>query len=126
MLAGLPDQDIKRLQCIQNAAACLHWLPVKYRVTFKILVLTYKALNDLALPYIKSMLKPYTPARPLRSANNLSLVVPHHKTKAYGARAFSCVAPIEYNKLPQEIAQAQTLNAFKSQLKTHFFKLAFL
>ena len=142
VLAGLPDHDIKRLQCIQNAAARLtsktrkfdhispvlqqlHWLPVKYRITFKILVLTYKALNDLAPPYIKDMLKCYTPARPLRSAKNLSLVVPRYKTKAYGARAFSCVAPTEYNKLPQEIAQAPTLNAFKSRLKTHFFRLAF-
>ena len=114
VLAGLPNHDIKRLQCIQNAAACLttntrkydhispilqqlHWLPVKYRITFKILVLTYKALNDLAPPYIKSMLKPYTPARPLRSASNMSLVVPCYKTKAYGAKAFSCVTLIEYN-----------------------------
>ncbi len=76
-LARLPDQDIKRLQCIQNAAACLttktkrfdhispilqelHWLPVSFRITFKILVLTYKAINNLAPSYLKSMLKQYT------------------------------------------------------------------
>ena len=77
VLAGLPNHDIKRLQCIQNAAACLttkmrkydhispilqqlHWLAVMFRITCKILVLTYKAINDLAPPYIKSMLEQYT------------------------------------------------------------------
>ena len=62
----LPDSDICKLQCVQIAAACLvtyrhkcnHitpvprklcWLPVRPRILFKILVLTYKALNSTAL-----------------------------------------------------------------------------
>ena len=128
-LAGLPDHDIKCLQSIQNTAERLttktkkydyispilqelHWLPVSFRITFKILVLTYKAINDLAPSYLKSMLKQYTLAWPLRSASNLSLVAPRFKTKSYGARAFSCIAPTEFNKLPQEIALAPTLDVF--------------
>ncbi len=26
----------------------LHWLPIKFRISYKILLLAYKALNDLA------------------------------------------------------------------------------
>ena len=59
---GLPDFLIKKLQYVQNSAArlltgsCkydhvapilkeLHWLPVKHRIIFKILTLTYKILT---------------------------------------------------------------------------------
>ena len=62
---GLPQKQIQRLQRIQNCAArlifrkrkfdhitsCLielYWLPVYARITFKVLVLTYKCLNDMA------------------------------------------------------------------------------
>ena len=62
---AVPDQDIKHLQCIQKTAACLttktkqfdhifhrlqelHWLPGSFRITFKILVLAYMAINDLS------------------------------------------------------------------------------
>ncbi len=29
----------------------LHWLPIKFRISYKILLLAYKALNDLAPAY---------------------------------------------------------------------------
>ena len=64
---------INKLQIIQNAAArivtftkktdhitpvlCkLHWLPVQYRIIFKILLLLYKGLNGLAPAYISELL----------------------------------------------------------------------
>ena len=35
----------------------LHWLPVHYRIVFKILLLTHRALNGLTPDYIKDLLK---------------------------------------------------------------------
>ena len=52
----------------------LHWLPVKQRVTYKILLLTFRALNGLAPIYIVDMLHRHRPARALRSANNNDLL----------------------------------------------------
>src|SRR4029434_3953593 len=69
LLSGCSIHSIKSLQLKQNAAACkltrtkryehispvlasLHWLPVKSRIDFKVLLLTYKALNDLAPNYL--------------------------------------------------------------------------
>jgi len=34
---------------ISPVLSTLHWLPIKHRVNFKILLITYKALNGLAL-----------------------------------------------------------------------------
>jgi hypothetical protein len=39
----------------------LHWLPVKSRIKFKILLLTYKSLHALAPRYLSDLLHPYTP-----------------------------------------------------------------
>ncbi|KAL9978241.1 hypothetical protein ACROYT_G015736 [Oculina patagonica] len=74
LLYGLPDCEIAKLQRVQNAAArlltssCkydhitpvlqeLHWLPVRYRIHFKILLLTFKALNGMAPTYISDLIK---------------------------------------------------------------------
>ena len=35
----------------------LHWLPIKARIEFKILTLTYKALNYNEPKYLRNMLK---------------------------------------------------------------------
>ena len=54
----------------------LHWLPIGARIDFKILLLAFKILNDLAPYYLSSLLLRYQPARLLRSSNRLLLQVP--------------------------------------------------
>ena len=73
LLCGVPDYELNKLQRIQNAAARiitgsrkfehitpslikLHWLPIKFRIEYKILLLTYKALNGLAPQYLSDLL----------------------------------------------------------------------
>ncbi len=68
LLGGCPASSINKLQIVQNAAArvltssrkydhitpilqSLHWLPSKFRISYKILLLAYKALNDLSPAY---------------------------------------------------------------------------
>ena len=46
-------------------------------------------------------------------------------TESYGARAFSVFTPREYDKLPNSVTSANTLNAFKLGLKTHLLELAY-
>uniref|UniRef100_A0A8C6LQD5 Reverse transcriptase domain-containing protein n=1 Tax=Nothobranchius furzeri TaxID=105023 RepID=A0A8C6LQD5_NOTFU len=93
LLSGSPQNVVKSLQLVQNAAArvlmrikkrdhispvlaSLHWLPVKFRIDFKILLLTYKALNNQAPSYISDLIVPYVPNRALRSQTAGLLVVP--------------------------------------------------
>ena len=85
LLAGSPSVLIKQIQRVQNTAAKLvtkskkhdhvtpllaklHWLPIKDRILFKILLLTFKALHNKGPIYLKELLKLYEPPRNLRSA----------------------------------------------------------
>lgn len=142
LLYGSPKYLIKQLQRVQNAAArvvtvspkfChitpvlknLHWLPIDLRIEFKILTITYKALHDLAPAYIKNLLKNYYPPRDLRSSKKNLLVVPAFRTNCYGRRAFSVIAPLLWNSLPQHIRDAGSLDIFKRRLKTALFIRAY-
>ena len=83
-LVGAQNYIIEKLQRVQNTAARvisglrrydhitttryeLHWLHVDRRIEFKILLLTYKALNGLAPRYISDLLVYYSEPRELRS-----------------------------------------------------------
>ncbi|KAK6178265.1 hypothetical protein SNE40_013071 [Patella caerulea] len=142
LLAGAPSSLISRLQKIQNTAAriislapCyshmtpilkeLHFLPVSYRIKFKILCYTFRCLNGTAPKYLSDLLQSYTPARTLRSVDKKLLVVPKPKTVRFGQRTFSYSAPTEWNDLPLEIKNSPDTAVFRSRLKTFLFKKAF-
>ncbi len=103
----------------------LHWLPVTFRIDFKVLLLVYKSLNGLGPKYIADMLTEYKPNRPLRSLGSSQLEIPRVHTKQ-GESAFSYYAARSWNQLPEEIRCAKTLGTFKSRLKTHLFSCAFV
>ena len=65
-------------------------------MAFKVLLLTYKAMNGFAPSYLTSLLIPYIPRRNLRSASKGLLVVPRSVSCTYEDRAFSVVAPNEF------------------------------
>ncbi len=133
---------INTLQMVQNAAArvltrtrkynhfspvmsTLHWLPIKHRIDFKILLITYKALNGLAPQYLSELLSHYSPPRPLRSQNSGHLIKPGLSNSTAGGRSFFYLAPKLWNNLPYTVREADTLFQFKSRLKTHLFNLVY-
>ena len=144
LLYGLPANQICKLQRVQNSAArlicnigrfdhitpalCkLHWLPVRYRINFKILLITYKAINGLAPEYISELIKLKTASRyNLRSSTELLLEKPGTTTlTTLGDRSFKMAAPTLWNSLPAEIRNACNVATFKKMLKTHFFMKSF-
>uniref|UniRef100_A0A3Q3MWV1 Reverse transcriptase domain-containing protein n=1 Tax=Labrus bergylta TaxID=56723 RepID=A0A3Q3MWV1_9LABR len=143
ILFGTPSKVLNKLQYIQNSAArllthlrtCehitpvlqnLHWLPVPYRIQFKILLLTHKALNHQAPSYLTALLHPHTPVR-VRRSSKANLLSPPLRTKhrTWGDRAFSIAAPSLWNSLPTHIQHCTDPPTFKSLIKTHLFKQAF-
>lgn len=138
----LSKASVDRLQLVQNAAArlltrskkschitpilaSLHWLPVQFRIQFKVLVFTYRAIHGQAPAYISDLTHPYRTSRSLRSSDQGLLVVPRTRLKTKGDRAFEAVAPRLWNELPRDIRASPSVDTFKGQLKTHLFRLAF-
>ena len=104
----------------------LHWLPVEYRVKFKILLQTFKVVNGYSPSYLTSLLSKHVPSRVLRSSNaDLLLSIPRTLSK-FGDRKFSVNGPRFWNALPQYIKGAGNVSQFKKLLKTFLFTHAFL
>ena len=122
---------IQKLQRVQNSAArlvfdesklchitpflrVLHWLPVKYRVAFKILLLTFKAIHKPAPTYISDLvsLKDTGGRYHLRSNNGKLLNIPPYKSfSTLDDRSFCTTAPKLWNDLPLFIRNISSVNA---------------
>ena len=102
-LSGITDTDLAKFQRILNRLAwvvtkslpfrcsvplsnSLHCLSVKYRVHFKICLLTCKALHEEQPVYLHFFLATSLPSRSLRSNKGISLSIPRIKINA-SARA---------------------------------------
>ena len=92
----------------------LHCLPVRFRILFKINLLTYKILHEKQPVYLHSMLATSLPSRSLRSNNDNSLSVPRVKTNT-GARSFHSCAPSLWNNLLLCVRSAISVATFKKQ-----------
>ena len=105
LLGGLPSNLLQRLQQVQNMCARiimlsnkrdhatplmkeLHWLPIKCRINYKLLMLTFKCLHQLAPQYLADLVTIYEPGRSLRSSNTLSLTERKARTNTYGKELF--------------------------------------
>jgi len=152
IFSGLSNYNVCRLQRMQNAIArvvvndysrlhvsevlqSLHWLPIQFRIDYKISLLTYKILSTGEPSYLFDMLFFHVPARSLRSsADGPRLEIPFCKT-VLASRAFSIYAPRLWNGLPLPLRNSISpsnppsaslpLSTFTSMLKTHFSTLAF-
>ena len=145
LLYDVTDSNIHKLQLVQNNAArlvlkqkkyChitphladLHWLPVKSRIKYKILMMVFKCLHGEGPSYLTSLLEPHNPTRSLRSSNKGMLKVPRTRRK-WGDRAFSVAGPKLWNALIDEfdkVKNIKSLDCFKRELKTHLFKKAYV
>ena len=114
LLFGLPAKEIRKLQLVQNTAArlitrslkyehvtpsliALHWLPINQRITFKICVMAFKALN-VGPEYLSELLNIYISGRTTRQTEKFRLQPPRTRTKK-ATRGFSCSAPQLLNQL---------------------------
>ncbi|KAF7647629.1 hypothetical protein LDENG_00169210 [Lucifuga dentata] len=69
----------RRSNHITPILAGLHWLPVCFRIDFKILLLVFKALHGQAPIYICDLLTLYGSACCLRSSGRNLLIVPEFR-----------------------------------------------
>ena len=143
LLTAVPDYKLRKLQLLQNNAARLlnriqreahitpilrqlHWLPVKYRIRYKVLALVHQAVHsDTAPSYLQELVSFHKPSRNLRSGNQpFILSVPKHKRRV-GEFAFHTLGAKLWNNLPADVRSATSKDRFKKLLKTHLFTLAY-
>lgn len=144
LFVGLAESTIRPMQRLQNTAAKvatgarkydsatkariqLHWLPIRQRCIYKMLVITYKALHGMAPEYLtnKLIIKSYYKNTRASDCNACTLVSPFNKKKTFADKGFSTLAPKNWNTLPAKIRNCETLDLFKKSLKTHLFRLAY-
>ena len=137
LLYGLPQTTLQRLQRVQNCAARLvshitpvlqhlHWLPICVRPTYKVLLFVYSVMHEQAPCYLAELLSRRQPNRRLRSASLPLLTLPASQTVTHGDRRFAVAAAVLSNGLPDSVRTAKTQPQYKTLLKTHLFRLAFL
>ena len=121
-----------KLQLVQNAVArlvfrapklChtlpflfeLHWLPIKSRIDFKVILITFKAIHGFAPKYISDLISIKSKSNySLRSNDELLLSPPVVKTlSTLGDRAFAVAAPKLWNQLPSELRRITFIDHFK-------------
>ena len=142
---GLPDKQLKKLQRVMNAGArlifcaqkfChitpilkeLHWLPVRSRIDFKILLVTFKILNGMAPKYLNDLITLQAPSsyNLRRNCQGPLLARPTRVTKVtMGDRSFSVAAPRLWNSLPVEARMTSSINTFKRLVKTFLFSQSY-
>ena len=128
LLYWLPKYQICKLQRVQNTAAGLitntrkydrispvlyelHWLPVFYRIYFKILTITFKAIHGMSPSYISDLVSIRScSAYSLRSNYTIVLERPMGRMLAtqLGARSFYAAALTLWNCLPAHIREIES------------------
>lgn len=125
---GINAITLNKLQRVQNSAARLiqkkhnithlsevfidfHWLKVKERIFYKILLLVYKCLHRLAPESLCSMITFSEMDR------NMLLRESRSRTR-FGERAFSHAGPKLWNLLPYHIRNLHEIDKFKKKLKS--------
>ncbi len=162
LLYGVPNYQIKKLQRIQNMAAKLvfqqpkfshvtplltqlHWLQVKDRIKFKVLILTFKGVHKLAPSYICDMFEQRSTKYSSRSSTSIEKIdfengeiknniksshivclnVPKTHRETFMERSLVVAGPVLWNSLPELLRRKTDFEKFKSLLKTHLFKQAY-
>ena len=107
--------------------ASLHFLPVRYRILYKLCLLCFKCLNNVAPDYLQTLVTICEPSmyNLRRNDDHLLLDVPMKPRYKKMEGAFSYAAPITWNSIPINIRAITNIDHFKTALKTYFFQRAF-
>ena len=142
LLFGTMQKFIHKLQLVQNSAARmlersrrhehispvlfkLHWLPVSYRIRYKMCLMCFKSLQRRAPGYLTNEIQVYRPDRDLRSENQNRLAPGTIARTRHGERCLSNAMAKEWNTLPPDVRNEESIYIFKKKLKTLLFRQAY-
>ena len=101
-----------------DAMRSLHWLPVAYRIRFRLCLMMYAVYNGTSPFHIAdttTRISAISGRGKLRSANTSEFDVPQEQRTKF---AFFVALPREWNALPVAIRNIAEVSAFKRAMKT--------
>ena len=118
--------DIRVRQCTSHTKPIqLHWLPIRWRVQFKVCCMLMHAVVTGSCPaYLRSIVQPATQSRSGLRPSSFDFSVLRTRTK-FSERGFSYAGPAVWNELPRHIRETVDSDSFRKLLKTHYFTSAF-
>ena len=138
LLALVPNYQISKLQKVMNFAVrfifnlrkydhislytkSAHFLPVHYRILYKLCLIIYKCINNISPCYLNDMFHCFEPNRNLRvGRDSLMITMNNNYEKNITDKMIRT-----WNSLPLEIRKSTSIAIFKSKLKTFYFNKAF-
>ena len=130
---GINESLLNKLQSVQNSAMHIirkrtnqhdkstselfkkyHWLPVKKRIIFKMMLIVHKCLLGTAPESLCKMFQ-------LGSSDRTMKLEEHSYLGVMGKRSFSVAGSNLWNLLPKEVRMEVDTNEFKKMLKTILF-----
>ena len=141
LLACATDKDIRPLKLILNRAVRfifkirwrdhiteylykLHFLPIKYRIKFKLSLMAFKIFNNMSPVYLCEEFRNFEPSTTisLRVGSGRDTYMFDESTSQNSIKNKLIT---EWNKLPYVLRTVESLTTFKSKLKTFYFRAAF-
>ena len=115
----------RRNEHVKHVLASLHWLPVEFRVHFRIAVATFEVQTTQEPSYLWEFIRLHTPSRHLRSGG-CNRLQQHRVKLVFAERAFCHAAPAVWNSLPQAItSDISCFISFNRLLRTEYFNRAY-
>lgn len=141
LFVDIPNYQIDRLQRVQNRAArivtnasfdqnskdilkSLHWLPVRARIMFKILVMVFRVIHKTAPVYLQQLFTRSQSRYKLRSTDEINLNIPRTRTRM-AERSIAVTGPKWWNALSNHLKCIEKEDQFRCKLKTHLFNVFF-
>ena len=93
----------------------LHWLKVRERIAYKVLVVVHKCVYGNAPIDLKNLVR-------FSTSNRTRKLEVRPCLGEMGKRAFSVCGPRLWNCLPTELRMNEDLDDFKKRLKTYLFR----
>ena len=105
----------------------LHWLPIEYRITYKLCLIMHIVHTNRAPQYLFDSVQ--TVSRSRLQQTTWSQIFRHAAAYAksrcrtkFGERGFSRAGPTAWNSLPHHLHQISDTGLFKRRLETELFR----
>ena len=130
LLAGLPQYQLDKLQCMQNMCCWVisnirkydhvspamrghHWLRIFERITYKLYLLVYKCCKNLVPKHLSDLFPSRASIRSLRSSKSDTIHKVYFKNNQCQQSSFSSAGPSALNPQPLGVKTAKSLDSFK-------------